>query len=374
MNRKIIFILSFLVLLLFIGGIFIYYPIHTPETITESFFSTSVPVTPRSDGRLCEEIPLDVRISWEQIRASSPPVSSGIGSGMLYDDLPGATSIGLNTFQIPVNTALSGSYHIWYPNTAINTHPLNLRYIALLNEQQLAGGIGETHNLYYDITLQPGEDRTVTLNIPPLAEGIHEFIVVGISNIDRDPTSTGFATLDFGRFTLVAGENPQVHSRPYVAFPPAPENSSSPSVILNLSLAPEIIRVWNWPETRLRTSPNTNLNFYIQFGYDSAINPRTLQTASVARPDYIVSAIVLFVDYRQVNINADEVLYALVAQDTNLVTVETILQTPEEKGTHDIVVLRINYPGVPMCILSGNLEGQFFPFPIYGWRVGIENQ
>lgn len=374
-RKKIMRIVAFLVVVCLSSIVLIaVFDVNSSVPLSQMNYIAQSPVTPRADGQLCEAVSSENLLTWEQILASSPPITSGVGSGILHDGISGGTWIGNYTFQIPVNTSLTANYHIWYPSSDINSQPLSLRYLVLLNEQQVYGALGEPTDPYYDITLQPGENRTLSIIIPPLKNGLHDLVIVGIANVNEEPPTTGFATTNFGRVTLVVGDDINLASRPYVPLASLANNAFLPGIILNMGFSTEEIKIWDWPDMSVSTQPDTPFTFYIQAGYDAAINTTNEQTSNLPFPEEILSAFVMFINYQQVAINADPVLYALLNSNTNVASVATTIQTPSELGRHDIVVIRINYPGIAMCILSGTEDGVLFPFPVYTWRVAIDNQ
>ena len=76
-------------------------------------------------------------------------------------------------------------------------------------------------------------------------------------------------------------------------------------------------------------------------------------------------------DYQQIEIAPHQmVIYGKVNKDTAYTRIP-IKVNPLSSGKHEMLALRIDSPGVPICILKGNPEGRILPNSIYGKLVGI---
>ena len=82
-------------------------------------------------------------------------------------------------------------------------------------------------------------------------------------------------------------------------------------------------------------------------------------------------SLLLFVDYQQVEVAPGQMaLYGRVDKDTAYARIPLELP-PLAEGKHHLLVLGIDTPGVPVCILKGDPKGRILPNSIYGKLVGI---
>jgi hypothetical protein len=297
-------------------------------------------------------------------------MSSGVGYGIADGDISDSTFLGNHTFQVKSNAPLKANMHIWYPSTAANSKALTLRYIVLLDEIQLIGAIESSVGPFYDVTMQPGEEITMTIDIPSLQQGIHELIVVGLTGISDEPDNLGIAKLADSRTTLVAGTTPLPLNRMYSQL--SPDGSMArgdPWISLMLGQVGGSLKAWNWPETVLPVKSGEPFEFTIFAGYQG---PTKREGVPGAAPENMPFALLTFLDYQQVDVRPGvRVLYSRVSKDTAYARIISRLP-PLTLGRHDLVVLRINSPGVPMCIQNGPLDGQIFPFYLEAKRVAID--
>src|SRR5690606_37408625 len=127
---------------------------------------------------------------------------SGLLMGMSSEDISDAQEIGYQTYRIKPNQPIEAKLRLWYPEQ--NTSPATIRFFALLNEKQLPN-VFPSDPYYKDIIIPIGNETILELNIPPLAEGIYDFIIIGIPYIDNYPTPEGIVRILSQRITLVVG-------------------------------------------------------------------------------------------------------------------------------------------------------------------------
>jgi len=128
------------------------------------------------------------------------------------------------------------------------------------------------------------------------------------------------------------------------------------------------IRIWNWPDPWLTVNTNTRPSFYALAGYEDVNN---LDAPSLKPLEESFFAILLFVDYQQVKVIPNyTVLYGAANKDNAYMRIPIELSKLPE-GKHHILALRIDTPGVPYCLLRGELKERILPFSIYGRLVGI---
>ncbi len=330
-------------------------------------------ITPRPDNRLCWDPQAEGYLggSWEDQKANVP-VTSGMGGGMGEGDIADSILKGWSTFEVNPDVPLTGTFHWLYPQTPQNTLPVPTRFIVILDEQQLSGAIEGTSGPYYDVTLQPGDEITLTLKLPPLAPGVHDLVVLNLIQQEPDPNKTVKAAPN--RYTLLAGSTPEIIPR---TFQPLQKQGSlakdDPHILLELSLTGEYpFTVWNWPEPYLPVSVSEKLSFFIFTAYTSSIFD--INTAAhPATPEEVPFALLTLLDGEQIDFAPEiPVFYGSVSKDTAYTAIPASLGPFDEAGQHELLVLRINYPGLPMCLLHGPSDGYGFDHFLRAQRVGIE--
>ncbi len=330
-----------------------------------------LPITPRptEDGLCWDKSQVFGPLSaWEQVKNERPMRSSG-GSRVLHGVGAGDVSAGIynnSIYEVPPDTAFEVTYHLLYLNDDEPEAEQHVRHIVLLNERQLYDAINAQDGPYYDVTLKSEDLSTLTIEVPPLKRGVNELVVLTLINpIEGDPF-----TLDFYgyRETLLVDEPEPVFARPYQLLPPADHDLT---VWLNLSLD-EIHKDWNWPETYLAVDKGSVLDYNIEAGYLSVENGAM---PDLPPPETARFAIVTFLDYEQIEVMENTpVYYGEVATDTEVAQIKTQLPIPETIGRHHILVVRIDNPGVPTCLLQGPSDGYFLLFSVYGDQAAIEVQ
>jgi hypothetical protein len=332
--------------------------------------SNIVPITPRPDGNLCWDSQQTGSRAWATVRAGPPLMSSGVGYGIADGDISDSTFFGNHTFQVKPAVPLKVNMHVWYPSTIANSTPLTLRYIVLLDETQLSGAIESSAGPFLDVTLQSGGEITLTIGIPALTPGIHELIVVGLTDVNDEPDNLGIIKLADSRTTLIAGETSHLLNRTY--RPLSADGSKArgdPWISLMLGQVGGALKAWNWPETLLPVRSGEPFEFTIFAGYEG---PTKREGIPGANPENMPFALLAFLDYQQVDVQPGvRLLYAQVPKDTAYARI-TAQFPPPAFGRHEIVVFRINYPGVPMCVQIGPPDGQMFPFYLEAKRVAID--
>ena len=307
--------------------------------------------------------------SWEEQKANVP-VTSGMGGGMGEGDLGEGILRGWGTFEVKPDVPLTGTFHWLYPQTPENTLPVPTRFLVILDEQQLNGAIEGTTGPYYDVTLEPGDEITLILKLPPLALGVHDLIVLNL--IQQEPDPYGIVKVLSNRYTLLAGTEPEIFLRTFEHLPQQGSLAKDdPLLSLELSLTGEYpFRVWNWPETHLPISLRQALDYYIFSAYTVVEGHTTLDPPI---PEEVPFALLTFLDGEQINFAPDSpVFYGSVPKDTAYTAIPAHLGSFDEIGQHDLLVLRINYPGLRICLLQGPSDGYVFSYFLSARRVGIE--
>lgn len=76
-------------------------------------------------------------------------------------------------------------------------------------------------------------------------------------------------------------------------------------------------------------------------------------------------------DYQQIEMAPNQIaIYGKVDKDTAYARIPVKIDSLSE-GERQLLALRIDSPGVPMCILKGDPRGRILPNSIYGKLVGI---
>lgn len=324
-------------------------------------------ITPRTGGDLCKEILPDDIDTGEEIQRDFPS-GPGILSGFFPESLSVPHKIAYDTYWIDPSKQLLLNWLFWYPEG--NMEPLILRLFVLLDDSQLSNALPELGK-YNDIHLEPGNDKSITVTIPPLSPGVHDVIAVGIPYPENEPDEYGRLLVIYRQITLIVGETPPHPFRTIDFTTPPAEGSikqDDPAMTLELTVKKDGIDVWNWPQPWLDIQENTPLTFYALGGHQDVTN---LDAPAVEPLKSSFSAFLLFVDYQQIEIApAQTALYAKMDSDTAYARLPITLH-PLPAGKHHILVLRIDTPGVPMCILWDNPDKRILPHSIYGRLVGL---
>lgn len=307
---------------------------------------------------------------WE-LTVTHPPMSTGAGINMT--NISNGINIGMATYAIPEQQTITLTYRYLYLGAgAGDILSLPMRFLLFVDEQLITTVFNGREQPYYDTTFYPGEGGSILVDIPPLPPGIHDVILMGIANVDREPQGTEFPQKLEYRLTLVSGGENSISPRPYIKFKAAkrfwirfPEDNG---FSLNLSLDAKRVRDWNFPDTILSLPLNTPVVFYIYAGY--------LFTSNGDYPDEPVAgeqplALAMLVDYKQVSFSEDTpILYEVVTPSTQYSRIPVHFLPPQTPGLHEITVVRITYPGFPMCLLRGS--ERIYPDGLYVNRVGIK--
>ncbi len=304
----------------------------------------------------CKDDPSQYPKTWDEIVSAPPPIQSGVGIGALDGDF---TGLAFSTYKVRSHHVLTGRLHLWYPNTNENNRALHMRFLVLLDEQQLSNAINDSLAAFYDLVVHPGDQLALKLTLPPLDIGVHDLNILAFHNIDDVPNDIGSVAYTHARYTLVAddwasGGKP----RTFIRLEPEAYLASNSGLPLLLSLDSKIPKYWNGSEATLNVPLGHNLHFNIRVGYISQTDADTLR--STPRTDQPVAVILLF-DYQQVEVAGRPAFYGILSSNTYYSRIESSLTAPL-RGNHDILAIRINYPGIPICILQGYPGDPPFPF------------
>ncbi len=314
---------------------------------------------------LCKDVYLSEK-DWER---EKPNVTYGLLEGVTPYTSKNIHKVANNTAWVNANEEILLRWQLWYP--AGNERPsINLRIFVLLDGRQLDHALPKP-GLYNDIVLERGEDKSFAVAIPPLEPGIHDIVAIGIPYLEEYPNEYGIVVLTGWRFTLIAepAPTPPFRNIDFTTLPAEGSNKhNDPAMALELTLKKDGIDVWNWPHPWLDIRANTPLTFYALGGHQDVTN---LDAPAVEPLKSSFSAFLLFVDYQQVEIAPNQtVLYAKMDSDTAYARLPITIK-PLPPGKHHILVLRIDTPGVPMCILRGDTRSRILPNSVHGKLVGV---
>lgn len=317
-------------------------------------------VTPSVNGTLCWDVSLlGGKPTWEQVKRD-------FGTGLVMKlDILDAKEIGYQTYEIPSGLPLEAELYVWYG--AENSKYADVRFLVLLDEQQLDAF---TSNRYYrDVTISPGSEITISIKIPPVSLGVHDLVIIGIPFLNEYPNPEGIVRILSYRITLVV---------PPITFPfrqidfvnmPAKGllSRGEPKIPLMLSLSDRELKVWDWPHEWLSTKTST-LDFFVLSGYENVTN---LDAPYLSEPESSFFALTFFVDYQQVDVESgNRAIYGKVSNDTAYTTIQAKMNL--QQGKHHILVVKINSPGIPMCVLYGPPSGRILPFDVIATLHGAD--
>lgn len=317
-------------------------------------------VTPSVNGTLCWDVSLlGGKPTWEQVKRD-------FGTGLVMKlDILDAKEIGYQTYEIPSGLPLETELYVWYG--AENSKYADVRFLVLLDEQQLDAF---TSNRYYhDVTISPGSEITISIKIPPVSLGVHDLVIIGIPFLNEYPNPEGIVRILSYRITLVV---------PPITFPfrqidfvnmPAKGllSRGEPKIPLMLSLSDRELKVWDWPHEWLSTKTST-LDFFVLSGYENVTN---LDAPYLSEPESSFFALTFFVDYQQVDVESgNRAIYGKVSNDTAYTTIQAKMNL--QQGKHHILVVKINSPGIPMCVLYGPPSGRILPFDVIATLHGAD--
>jgi len=254
--------------------------------------------------------------------------------------------------------------HILYVNNDVPHSFVRMRYIALLNEIQL--DISEDIYIHKEIKLLQGEDTSLDISLPPLDAGIYDLLIIGIQQqpLDVDNFSHPYGM----RITLVAGDDPIPATQDFTMLQPHPASRWERGVF-NLGLhLDETQLVWAYPNVHASLSALSP--YYISVGYGE--NTDRLRESQI-EPVSSFFAVTAFLNGRQVPIKPDiPVFYGAVEPGTAYSFIPALVPEDLPPGRSELLVIRINYPRIPMCWLTDNGTGYYFDPGPYARRGGIE--
>jgi hypothetical protein len=294
------------------------------------------------------------------------PADNGAGAYVIPDL---ATFIGKNTYGYPTETPLSLAYTAEYVGgwTAIEDDDLPVRFYLMVDEQFVP--IGQNNELYFDATMPTRETQTFTFTVPPLSEGMHTILIIAVGDyMDLPDVNGDRVNIEFlsRRLTIIAGNPPLPVSDPraYTLLPEGvttdAERQRRQQGLFRSELVPattEAGKFWNDPERSLPLQPNQTYTFFAQMG------------SSFYYPDYFSQsfrddafrrfAIFLLEDFQPVSIGDSTLAFYGEMDMDDVVTQIPLSRTAPATGRRDLILLRVDEPGLPTCqlITGGGAAG-----------------
>lgn len=322
-------------------------------------------ITPRPEDDWCTEIfPEQLDYTGEEIKRD---FSYGLAQSLFPKDIFAPRKIAAGTYWINENEPLTVNWLFWYP--AGNKDPINLRIFILLDEQQLTNALPQSGS-YNDLHFEKGTSATIQVRIPPLPAGVHEVTAVAVPSPENDPDEYGTVEIISSRMTLIAEPSPSPFRKTDFTYLHADGSNrkGDPAMAIELALQEDNLQVWNWPDPWFTVNIDESIRFYALAGHEDVTN---LDAPSLKPLEVSFFAILLFIDYQQVEVAPNQtVLYGVVNKDNAYTRIPVEIPSLPE-GKHHILALRIDTPGAPYCILRENPRERILPFGIYGRLVGI---
>jgi len=351
-------------------------PTSTAEGVNQSRdirdIYQAISITPQPNNRLCwntGDSLEQTEAQWNEFIAN-PMFEEGLAFVLFVTD--GAEVLGRETHRIAPNTPIHLTYRGYYHNANDSSASQTVRYIALLNEQQLPNAFDDSDTPYHDMVFNYHETQTFDITVPALDEGIHEFILIGVQQADL--SNLGNIGLFQSRLTLIVGNPPLVFDATnYVSVEPYEYRTSANADnywSVNVH-GDQSQKAWAYPEVY---KPATNqLDFYISTGYMISTNAQVEHDIS---PQSQPIALITLLDYVQVPFQQDKmVFYGILSPDNAYSFIPASIDVSGESRKRELLVVQISYPRFPNCFLfPSQPEGRYFSFAVSARRYGIDVQ
>lgn len=348
-------------------------PFVLDEVLSSSqFVPANVPLCPYEE--YFRSLPADYYSGKWQSWITNPPILYGQTMGLI--SISDGTLLALNTYEVPEQIPVTATIRYYYTGTGPgDTAPISIRFILLLDEQQVTTKFNSGDDVlpYFDVLIYPGDDEALTFDIPPLEPGIHDINLIGFPGVDLEPNYVGLNPGWAYRFTLVSGGDDSLLPRLYTQFRAGNRflfKRVMDKVVVDLSLSLERNELldWNYPNPLLPVPIGQPIDFYIYAGYEDIVISNYPDIPNANEQPF---ALILLDDYLQ-SAFSDEtpVIYGIVSNNTAWSRIPVHYSPSHVPGSHQIVVVRINYPGFPACLL--NPEGRMYSVDVDLNRVWYE--
>lgn len=342
-----------------------------PQWVTISDPFSQLEITPSPNTGFCdfyEPPPGMFQPATFDESITDPPFDQGVAYNIEVDSFSNFIElVGDRTARFEVNVPIQGEYRV-YHHAPEEATPITIRYYVFLNQIQLTEVFVDEPEgtAVKTITLGPKEQARFTMQLPPLPDGTHELLVIGIE--DAPVRRFGMNSNYMQRVTLLAGEHPPMERAyrlmPYVDLPHLSGNGSG--ITLNVTLN-ESLETWAGFDVYLKA--REELSFEVHFGYAG--------TGNSTRHDHQTVALIMLLNDQQIPVQPDQMaFYGAVNPGTvNTDLPVTVDLSPLESGQHRLTLIRINYPNVPVCLLRAGIGFDSYYFDpgdavsVYGIEV-----
>jgi hypothetical protein len=351
------------------------FTVPTPFVLDEilpslQFSPTNSPLCPNED--YYRSLPEDYYSKKWESWIANPPTSSGGTMGLI--SVSDGILLALNTYEVPEQKTITATIRYYYLGTGPgDTAPRSMRFILLLDEQQVTTKFDDVVQPYYDVIIHPGDDGAITFDVPPLQPGIHDLNLVGFPDVDQEPNYLGVDAFFTYRFTLVSGGENSLLPRPYSHFRAGNRSWFKREVDnfwpgLAVSLEKNEMLDWNYPNPLLPVPLGKPLDFYLFAGYEDTGFGDYPDIPNAKEQPF---ALIILDDYQQSAISSETpVIYGIVSNTTAWTRIPVHYFPSQAPGSHQIVVVRITYPGFPACLLS--IDERIYPDQLDFSRVWYE--
>lgn len=191
----------------------------------------------------------------------------------------------------------------------------------------------------YRATLKPGAELSLQVRTRTLLEGYYDIawvFVIDPDNLQVDTRSrarTEWTPLNRSHAFVGSASPPVLNLKPFDNLILNP--SSGYSHLFSLEASAESFDLWS----EVIVKPGAWLNFFVRFGVPSS--------QVLNGQDQVPIALIGFLDYRQVKLNDQDVIYGL-AKNGYITTIPLRLQAPRTPGTYQFFVHRFPNPYTPV--------------------------
>lgn len=270
--------------------------------------------------------------------------------------------VGIGTYGADKGEQVTFDY--WFYDGSAQLRETKMRFIVLINEQQVAAIVDSTNEYYHDVMVRSNTIVKFSVQLPPLDTGLYNIAVVYITDPDSYPELGDDQLISANVISLIVDE-PNVVRRDLTftrleayARRGGPNN---PTLRISNMLEEDTLQMWH-PGGALEVLPDTPFDFFIKLGYIPG-SPLGTQVSQFA--------VLLFMDYRQIPFDeTTPVFYGEVDDQTAQAHIPMTLTAPSEPGKYDILSIRVLNPGYVICETVEVPERSIFE--MFAERVSIE--
>jgi hypothetical protein len=326
-------------------------------------------ITPQPNNQLCWYNADVFGDDWDEFIANHV-FGDGLASGLISKN---AEKIGFETYKVEPNIPIQFTYRGYYHSTNTDS-TLPVRYIALLNEVQLPDAFDDKNFPYQNMVFNYHQTQIFDMTIPPLAEGIHEVIIIGIEQTEL--FNHGRVGVFVRRITLIVGNPSLVMDITHYELiqPNEYRSNGNTDTYWALSIhSDQSHRMWD--DSNIYKPVTKELGFYISAGYMEQYDKQAEHNIT---PQSQPFALIALLNYIQIPILDDkQVFYGLLSPYNSYSFIPMNIDLSNHSGKKELLIIRINYPRIPNCLLlpvPGGPEGFSFYSSIDVIRHGIDIQ